>query len=416
MRRDLGNFAGRVALFALLLLSFASCEAINDDPPVREEKGRTLLIYMAGNNNLAPYAKSNLEKLKDGYIPVEEGNIVVFYHVKDAGPLLLHLNGESGSVVVDTVYRFPSLNSSSGKTLSSAMNVTRTLFPAKDYGLVLWSHATGWMPEESYGQALVGDSNSTVASSQQPVLPLEGNHNELVKLDRTLFNRNAKEGRTRTFGSDGTTEMEIADIVKSMPYRVSFVIFDACFMGGIEVAYQMKDSTDYLLFSPAEVLAEGFPYDKIAQPLFAPAPDLQKVAEEYYRHYNSQTPPMRSATISLIKSAALERVAEEAARLFDLYRDKIPTLDKERIQGYFRQSSTPFFYDFKDFMQNLAGEVNSIADFSVALDEAVVYKAATPYMINLHIDAERYSGLSSYIPDYSNEELIKFNECPQMSN
>lgn len=416
MRRDLENFAGRVALFVLLLLSFASCKAISEDPPVREEKGRTLLIYMAGNNNLAPYAKSNLEKLMNGYIPVEEGNIVVFYHIAGSDPLLLRLNGENGDVVVDTVYRFPSLNSASGKTLSSAMNVTRTLFPAKDYGLVLWSHATGWMPEGSYGQALAGGSNSIVACSQQPAFPLEGNHDELVKLDRTLFNRNAKEGRTRTFGSDGTTEMEIADMVKSMPYRVSFVIFDACFMGGIEVAYQMKDSTDYLLFSPAEVLAEGFPYDKIAQPLFASSVDLQKVAEEYYQYYNSQSPPMRSATISLVKSAALERVAEEAARLFDLYRDKIPMLDKERIQGYFRQASTPFFYDFKDFMQNLAGEGNSIEDFSVALDEAVVYKAATPYMINLHIDADKYSGLSSYIPDSSSEELIEFYRTLDWNN
>ena len=170
----------------------------------------------------------------------------------------------------------------------------------------------------------------------------------------------------------------------------------------------MKDSTDYLLFSPAEVLSTGFPYDKIAQPLFAGTPDLQSVAEEFYNFYNSQSGVMRSATVSLVRTAGLDRVAQEAKKLFDLYRDRIESLNKEKIQGYFRQKSVPFFYDLQDFMQNLAGEGNSIADFRIALDEAVIYKASTPYFIELYIDNDKYSGLSSYIPDYSDEELISY--------
>ena len=109
----------------------------------------------------------------------------------------------------------------------------------------------------------------------------------------------------------------------------------------------------------------------------------------------------------------LDRKIEEAesemkAILGHLKLDRIESLNKEKIQGYFRQKSVPFFYDLQDFMQNLAGEGNSIADFRIALDEAVIYKASTPYFIELYIDNDKYSGLSSYIPDYSDEELISY--------
>ena len=407
MIKCLRNICGILLFLAVSLSILVSCEGVDDNPPVREEKNRTLLIYMAANNDLSPNAAANLDALKSGYIPEEEGNLVVYYHIPGSNPLLLHLNGGQGAVAVDTVYRFPALNSATGEALSSAMNVTRTLFPAKDYGLILWSHATGLLPEGVYSESVSGGRHSA-ASFAQGVESQSGRYEHLVKLDKSAFKYGGCGADTRSFGRDGASEMEITEMVEALPYKVSFVIFDACFMGGIEVAYQMKDSTDYLLFSPAEVLSTGFPYDKIAQPLFAGTPELQSVAEEFYNFYNSQSGVMRSATVSLVRTAGLDRVAQEAKKLFDLYRDRIESLNKEKIQGYFRQKSVPFFYDLQDFMQNLAGEGNSIADFRIALDEAVIYKASTPYFIELYIDNDKYSGLSSYIPDYSDEELISY--------
>lgn len=33
-------------------------------------------------------------------------------------------------------------------------------------------------------------------------------------------------------------------------------------MGGIEVAYELRNKTDYMIASPAEVISNGFPYEK----------------------------------------------------------------------------------------------------------------------------------------------------------
>ena len=59
-------------------------------------------------------------------------------------------------------------------------------------------------------------------------------------------------------------------------------------------------------------------------------------------------------------------------------------------------------------MTKLAGSAEAIASFRIALDQAVVYKATTPYFINLPIDEARYSGLSTYIPDPADQDLLDY--------
>ena len=209
---------------------------------------------------------------------------------------------------------------------------------------------------------------------------------------------------TRSFGAEDGKEMDIMEMVKALPYRFSYIIFDACLMGGIEVAYQLKDSTDYILFSPAEVLVKGFPYSRIMEPLFRTPADVREVGDLYYNYYNNQGGDSRSATISLIKTSELENVAAVAGKIFDKYREKIALLNTNAIQRYLR-INLPWFYDLEDFIGQLADSQDA-AEFSSALQKAVIYKAATPYFLNLPI--ERFSGMSIYVPNPTNEVLDNY--------
>ncbi|MBQ2133301.1 MAG: hypothetical protein II202_04350 [Bacteroidales bacterium] len=56
-----------------------------------------------------------------------------------------------------------------------------------------------------------------------------------------------------------------------------------------------------------------------------------------------------------------------------------------------------WFYDFGDFIKTIAGEEDA-APVIAALEKAVIYKATTPWFLDLAIDPLRYSGLSTYIP------------------
>ena len=259
-------------LVAFMALLAVSCDPVEGTTPEFPVKEKTVLIYMVGNNNLSSDAVRNLQDLKKGFVPSDD-NLLVYYHTPVQSPVLLQLRtDETGAVAQDTVYRFPQRNSATAESLKSAMLVTQTMFPANEYGLFLWSHGTGWLPQGHY---------------------------------------------SKSFGEENGVEMEIVDMVKAFPYKLSFVVFDACLMGCVEVAYQMKDSVDYVISSPAEIMSTGFPYSKVMKHLFSSPADYIAVAEEYYNYYNSMGGQSRSATISVVKTDALKDVAGAAKVVFE---------------------------------------------------------------------------------------------------
>ena len=51
--------------------------------------------------------------------------------------------------------------------------------------------------------------------------------------------------------------IEIADLPGAIPMHLDFIIMDACLMGCVEVAYELRDKCDILIFSPTEILSSG---------------------------------------------------------------------------------------------------------------------------------------------------------------
>ena len=348
-----------------MALTLFSCKKAETEEIVVVKRPKTVLLYMVANNNLSYDAENSISRLQNGYIPAEEGNLLVYKHCAGMDPVLLHIKkGEEGTVVADTAYRFPPRVSATKSALTQALNVTQALFPADSYGLILWSHGTGWIPPLA--------SSSSAAQEQR-----SGSCPE------------------RTFGLDGKVELEIRDLAQAIPYKLSFMLMDACFMGGIETAYEVKDSVDYYIGSPAEILTESFPYHKIMQHIFKSTPDYAAVCREYYDYYNAKSGAERSATVALMDCSKLAEVAEVAKRVFDQYGERIASLDLSLLQPYFRGSNSKYFYDLKDLVDAIA-DASLSAEFAAALERAVPYKASTPYFIELPI--RRFCGVSTYVP------------------
>ena len=348
-----------------MALTLFSCKKAETEEIVVVKRPKTVLLYMVANNNLSYDAENSISRLQNGYIPAEEGNLLVYKHCAGMDPVLLHIKkGEEGTVVADTAYRFPPRVSATKSALTQALNVTQALFPADSYGLILWSHGTGWIPP-------LASSSSAEQEQRSGSCP------------------------ERTFGLDGKVELEIRDLAQAIPYKLSFMLMDACFMGGIETAYEVKDSVDYYIGSPAEILTESFPYHKIMQHIFKSTPDYAAVCKEYYDYYNAKTGSVRSATVALMDCSKLAEVAEVAKRVFDQYGERIASLDLSLLQPYFRGSSSKYFYDLKDLIDAIA-DASLSAEFAAALERAVPYKASTPYFIELPIRS--FCGVSTYVP------------------
>ena len=326
---------------------------------------RVVLIYMAADNSLNSDAYFNIAALKMGFTPAN-GRIVVYHDAWDAAPRLFTLEKEGTTVVEKLIEEYAEENSVDPEVLSRVLLRVKDLYPTEDYGLILWSHATGWLPKGELKQPAL--SRSVFAGQDYP--------------------------RVKSFGEDRGAVMELGDLASGIPYHLSFIMFDACLMGGIEVAYALKDVTDHIIAAPTEVLAGGFPYEQIMQPMFLPQANLYTVCDAFYNVYNDQSGQYRSATVALYATVGLPELATTLKPIFAAHREALTNFDYSGVQRYDRPPNT-YIFDLDDFVKQLASSSEYTA-FKTALDRVVIYKRATPNFITIPI--EKYGGIATYIP------------------
>lgn len=358
---------------ALVLLS--SCEK---NPFSNDDYRKVVILYMAANNNLSSYAEQNIATLKGGFIPDKNSKdiLIVYAHIAGNIPKLTRLfKNSDGSVTEDPVAVYEDHNSANGDVLKAVLNKVKAIFPAKEYGLILWSHATGWLPQGYYNSTFQG----------------------------TWF-EDPYAGMVKSFGEDRGVEMEIKELKSALPFHFNFIIFDCCFMGGIESVYELKDKATYIVASPTEILANGFPYRDIMSPLFQTKSNLEEACRLFYEYYNSQSGVHKSATIALYKTENLRQLATVAKGIFNNHRDKIQTLDMGTIQPYFRLNKR-WFWDLGNLIEEIATPTEYLT-FRTALENVVVAKWTTEYFIDIKIN--KFSGISTYIQNPSNSFLDTF--------
>lgn len=369
-------------ILALALLALMGCTKDVEDPRY-PHSSRVVLVYMAGDNSLGGYVRDNLDAMRQGMASAPAGSRTIAYvDTPDGNPRLLEVTS-SGT---QTLYKWPSAhNSASAATVREAIGRVRTLAPADRYGLVLWSHGLAWMPSWATGyltrsKARIGD-----------IWPA-----------------------TKWFGQDTGENpagyLDVEQLSEAIPSGVfDWILFDACFMASAETLYALRDKAERIVCSPAEVIADGFPYAEIMAELLRPEPDLRAVCETYYRNYaDDPRPAYRSATVSLVETSQLEALAAATASVLGAALTTDPevlsVMDLNRVQPLDRYRRH-FLFD----MGSVVGELETRGLVPALLAEAwraqlartVIYEAHTPTMLGLALDA--CCGLSMYVPyaDYA---------------
>lgn len=355
----------QILISLLSLLAFTACEKDDTEPT---HATRTVLVYMAGNNSLDRFIDNNIENMKKGANGnLNGGNLLAYVASRDDVPRLYWFKQEAGSIQQITVQTYDQTqNSASTETLTEVLNTIQRDFPADDYGLVLWSHGTAWLPSD-------------------------------------------QENYLRSFGEDRSRFIEINDLATALSnYHFSFLAFDACYMGSMETAYALRKSADYFIGSPTEILATGFPYDVMIQPMFTPQPDVNKIASKFYDYYNATQP---YATISVLETAKLDNLASACRAIFkDKTNEDLFAVPAQNLQLMEHLTyNYHALYDMDDYVSRLATE-DQYATFQQAMSEAILYKATTPmsyYQTGGPKAINKFSGLSIYVPQ---EALAKLNE------
>lgn len=351
-----------IIVTGLILLS--NCGKNNHETELNKTKEKMVLIYISANNDLKSEAISTIKQLQKGIKNIN-GSLLVYVKIDQNVSHLLKLKFSSGEkLIADTLKTYENENSTDPEFFEKVILDSRFFVPAYSYGLVLWSHATSWIPAK-------------------------------------------KTIKTRAFGIDNGFEMDLIDLKNSLPDDFEFILFDACYMGSIEVLYELRNKAKYLISSPAEVLIYGFPYQECASDLFNEEEGLKNISRKFFNYYSGKSDMHASATITLIDALKLRNIAIETKAL--LKEEKLKNLSSNNVQKLNFQKGSEFIssYDFFDFF-NQNYEKNELKSLSEALNNAIIYKANTYNFLNIKIKS--FSGLSIYFPVETNTDYLKIYE------
>ena len=402
----------RVLLYIIAAVSLVSgCECHPIDPE-KYSYDRVLIMYSAGFNSLRDYLYEDIQDLKAGYTPAKKDTraLLIVSHLSTArgsyseptSPQLIRVysDGKKG-VILDTLKSY-------GGDLSDPANMKAILtdiknqFPSDHYGMVFSSHSTGWLPAGYFSDPELYEpskyaSGRRSAAERQALPP-----GTFPYVERELLpGEPLTKSLTMTNSTGTATEMELRDFKASIPMHLDYMLMDACLMGCIEVAYELKDVCDQIGFSQAEILADGFNYKNLAGHLLEKAePDTRAVVDDYFQQYAAKTDETdRSATISLVDCTRLDALASVCRTLFAKYSDELDTLNPVTVQRYYRNNKH-WFYDLEDILLHAGIDEDERAALASALNGCILYKAATEYFLRSFggFQINNFSGFSMYLP------------------
>ena len=378
---------------SLVLPCFVSCgendNPDNPDPGEKSKRKMTMLVY-AIVSNLGPQFESDKSEMIKGAedIDLDTHSLFVYQVYRSGQPSLLELKKDrdgNPEFQMVKVYDRDSYSTDPAR-ISEVIDDVVTMNPAEEYGLIFWSHATGWKPNFSTH----GDTRS---SEEIVYLPSLASFGADLNLD----------GDNPTV-TDYTDIDELAAAVPDNTF--SFIWFDVCYMGGIETAYQFRNKCEYYVGLPTEDPGNGMPYHLTLKYLLRENPDCVEAAKTFFNYYESgMDSDWDLATIGVYHQPDIEPVADYCRAAYA----GAETPSSYGLQNYSRLSGFPF-YDFGQYTRRIA-DSNATAPDSKAFEEAmskyVVYKGATKYDFrHQEISQENYSGVSCSLfnRDLNNKE------------
>lgn len=341
--------------YLLFVVLLTSCN--DKENAVNERDDRVLLVYIGANNNLVSDAYNSINAMEEGMVGLD-ADVYVYATLAGSTPKIYKIVADQSPEIKSTVIKsYGDQDSANPVVMKQILQTMKGYVGNRPSGLVLWSHATNWLPN-------VG-----------------------VKL--------------MSFNEDRGNKTELRDLQAIIPSGLDFLLFDACSMASVEVLYELRDKARYTIASPAEVLSTSMPYHLVLKHLVDP--DLERglisTATTYFNFYNQLTGLYRSATISVVNNAYWSDLAKNVhvaltrAPLTGIYRDNLQRLD-------FDEKSLSAGFDFLDFVhQNMLPTETTAIEATVS--KLVIYKANTATFLGKPI--LRFSGLSCYVPNDLNK-------------
>ncbi len=381
--------------------------------------GQTVFMFFPWSNNLLSDFRRTVEDMQTvvAQRSMKDERIVVFMATSEREAVLFELKKQNGRCLTDTLRHYSDRPFTSRQWLTSLFSEVMTLAPASRYGMVVGCHGLAWVPVQ-------GQRNARKRLGSQERIDEEDNLYKEERLDKEgddLMHFEVQGPVTTRFigGTYPETQIETTDLADAMAdagFHTEYILFDACYMSSVEVAYELKDVTHYLIASPTEVLSYGFPYITMGKHLLG-TPNYKGIVDSFISFYSSYNLPY--GTVAVTDCTQLDALAAIAQQINAAAAEQINAADAEPINaaaegklntarsgknvpngvqimdGY----SPTLFYDLGHLMSLKDAGTVLTAAFAEQLDKTVPYKGHTgQYFTALKdapVDIKHYSGLNT---------------------
>ena len=372
-------------LFSIIVL--ASCGG-NDDPgnPVEPfvptKTKNTLFVFMPytannnGGNSLYFSLKVNLEDMERA-IEQEKGlgnsQLIVFISESIKTSHLIYIGYNKGKCQRDTLKTYTDYDYTIPDGITSLLTTIKQMAPADNYSMIIGCHGEGWMPKPKSTQIRYFGGTA-------------------IPIDISDFN----EG------------------IKNAGMKMNFILFDDCYMSGMEVAYQLRESSNYLIASTSEMMGYGIPYHLILKYMLADTPNYKAICEDFtnfYRTYKSGIQSMPYGTIAVTDLNYAEAMAIYMKKLNSTHTFDINKIDD--LQDLDVQHFTPtVYFDFGSYLRVLCGDdAAAYAEATNILKDLVPYKGTTGKIFSLagqsELELKEFSGLTISDPSINSRAIEK---------
>ena len=355
---------------------------------------RNILMYIGtdtnglDNGSAGDEPKNQINEIRKGWQP-DKGELLIFTDQTNRRPCLMRIKetlDADGFYAIDTLHIYEEKNSADAAVLNEVIRTMVNEYPADCYGMIFFSHSSGWFPE-----GMLNSPRSLVIDKGEGV----------------------------------SREMSYENFAAAIPdNQFDFMIFEACFMADAISMYELRNKSKYILASSAEIVSPGFYYvykDQIMR-LFDTKNTIETIVTDFGKAYTDiiQSIPENnvfcSTTLGLIKLSEMDQLAATVkAALHGVNMDE-STLNVDSIQRFDRPNKLitysprkSRYFDLGHVVENLASPVQYAA-FLAQMNKTVVWKENTKrfllgdYSINQPYYSEydgffikRHCGLTTYI-------------------
>ena len=364
----------------IALADAPDCSATIEVKQRKATASQTIIVHFIGTA-LQSYFNHNISKMLEalnGNIQGDAQIMVITTDASNKGTLYeLRYDKTLGKAVKEKVREIKLPTPYDYSVLKYNIGAALAFAPAEKYALVIGSHGLGWIPVENYP-----DNISRQLS-------------QLGEKSTEIWKRNENAEMTRHFGDNSDTRYDVSELARAVRennIELEYILFDACFMGNVESAYDLRHITKHIVGSPCEVMGYGFPYARVMKHMLTnggASYNLDNLCNEYVDYYKSEA-TTASACVAVTHTAELDALAEAMKEVFKAEEKAGFSLDAVQ---YYEGISPHVFYDLEHIVELSCADADVAAKFKAQLGKTVTSRYHTDRFYSA------YGGGSSYYHD-----------------